>query len=348
MSRAVKVAISALAISFSSSIACLGQSEGEIQDAIENQQRQLRQSQAKFKELSETGVRLFGRKKNPASDPSAKKIQIDRLWSTLDLKHPENYHVGDWGSPGTQTAVFRVVQRVADDALLISSKRGTMFWLQGVDPGSAAEGMEFMLPVKVAITGTKTYDSVSGASRTALVMEADPEKVLRHAELAQNRDKEAGWRVWTITKTIKRTASKPAPNVIAPKAKAKVPPQSKQTRKIMAQFVEAKGGKITLLNRWGFVEGGYGEQRETVLLKELSAEDRAYVSERAKGPAKSANAQPPNETAKSPAEPTSVTPSGDMPTAGSDSGTPGDNDRRTRWLNESYNTTVRYVDEKKV
>ena len=63
---------------------------------------------------------------------------------------------------------------------------------------------------------------------------------------------------------------------------------------------------------------------------------------------KTANAQTADETAAPEAKPASKAQSGDKPTDATVGGKPDENDSRARWINETYDTTVRYVPEKKV
>ena len=300
----------------------------EMKAEIEEQNRRLREASAKFKQPIETGVSVFVFGKNK----SEKATEYGKPYSgsPLDTKAPEDFLVGDWGRPSTQAAVFTVVQKVEDDALLIQSKKGAWFWLQGVDMSKAAEGMQFMLPRIAMITGTKTYETTGAGSKTVLVMECDEDKVLREIQLIEKRDEEAGWRTWTVTTVVKRRATKTAPNIVGPKPK-KMPRESKQSSKLVAKLVEVKGGKVSLLNRAG--------QPVTVMLRQLSDADHEYIREWSTG------------TATSPSPPsTSEKPKASLPASvdAQRADVARKNDERTRWLNETYHTIVRYVASKNV
>lgn len=211
--------------------------------------------------------------------------------------------------------------------------------------------MQFMIPRIAMIAGTKSYETMGAGTKTVLIMECDEDKVLREIELIERRDEEAGWRTWTVTTVVKRKAAKTAPNIVGPKH-TKTPRESKQTSKLVAKLVEAKGGKVSLLNRAG--------QPVTVTLKQLSVGDREYIRDWSSGAQKDPASEPAAQDAvptenqastplvRDEVAATSVTGAADENTPNDGAPAAGKDDSRVRWLNETYHTIVRYVANKKV
>lgn len=101
--------------------------------------------------------------------------------------HPESMKVGDWGlfavtgkgvhAGQTGFYPFKIVQVLdAHSALVRPVASDVLFMLKGVSTKGWTDGSETPLEDLFEVTGTTTYDTVSGATRTVFVVEPEPKE----------------------------------------------------------------------------------------------------------------------------------------------------------------------------
>ena len=101
------------------------------------------------------------------------------------VKSPRDFQVGDWGC---HDLLYTVVQRVEPDTALVCLERFTdePMLLKGLDFSKVVDGTKFILQRPILISGTESYETVAGGSKTVFRIECDLKKVEAQALLEAN------------------------------------------------------------------------------------------------------------------------------------------------------------------
>ena len=122
---------------------------------------------AEHKRDMENGKKLFGENK---------RWKDSGYRGTISGKRAPDYKLDDWGNVGDS---FRAVQKISDKEYLVISKykASPVMLLRGLDMSKVTDGAEFALLHPVLIPKTYTYTTVTGASKTVLVLEVNDEAI---------------------------------------------------------------------------------------------------------------------------------------------------------------------------
>lgn len=270
----------------------------------------------------------------------------DDFAGTLFNKDLPDFRVGDWGC---SDASYTVLQKLGDDSLLASTRApfNDVVLLRGLDCSKVTDGVEFILQRPVFITGTHTYAAITGASRTVLLIECSPDRVSKLVAVeVEKKRAEARIREEALAESMRIE-------------KAQHDRRRAEEEKLQKQAIQeqaARQNKIDDAKRrtWTLSDGGQPVEAKFVRLANgvvtlqdadgkdfdirwdrLSVEDQSFVRQRkwlsiaaTEPEPKSQPSQPrPSQTKEIP----EVKPDPEKSVA---------EDRRSRWLNESYDTTV--------
>lgn len=125
----------------------------------------IRDQIAEHKKHAEVGTKLFG-EFSGGEDFSG----------TLASKNPTEYAVDDWGMCFFS---LKTISKVSKTEYLVLPKyrNAKTMLIRGLDTAKLTDGVEFVFPLPVIISGTYSYETVGGANATVLVMEHDTKKV---------------------------------------------------------------------------------------------------------------------------------------------------------------------------
>jgi hypothetical protein len=84
--------------------------------------------------------------------------------------NPSDYKVGD---SGPTSASFKAISKVSDTEYLLQPryKGAEAVLLRGFDMSKVTDGVQFILPHPITVSGTYSYTAVSGEKKTVLVLE---------------------------------------------------------------------------------------------------------------------------------------------------------------------------------
>lgn len=268
---------------------------------------------------------------------------------TLFNKDMPDFRVGDWGCSDDS---YTVLQKLGDDSLLASTRApvNDVVLLRGLDCSKVTDGVEFILQHPVFITGTHTYTATAGASRTVLLMECSTDRVskLMAVEVEKKRT-EARVREEHLAESMRLEKARQNQKRAGEEALQKQVMQAQAARQkriedakrrtwtfsdgsppVEAKFVRLANGVVTLQSADG---KGFDIRWDT-----LSPENQSFVRQR-KWMSISA---PEPEPETQPSQPQPSEPKR-LPEAKPDAEKSVVEDRRSRWLNESYDTTIYHV-----
>lgn len=119
----------------------------------------------------------------------------------LKNKNPGAYALGDWGVPSE--AAFRTLEQVSEQEYLVVATelngRGefSVFLLRGIDVSKAQDDRDFELAYPVLIDETYQYSTITGANKTILVLDAEPNKVDAKVAAIKQAAEDALYRQWS-------------------------------------------------------------------------------------------------------------------------------------------------------
>lgn len=154
--------------------------------------REIKRSQEKRKlrveKAREMAIHVFG-------DDSQWK---GKEWhGTFVKKHPNQWIKGDWGQID---ALLFVLQKLNDNEFLveIDSTRATEpILLRGFNTDRVRDGLELATKLPMVVTGTYTYVTAIGITKTILVLEYKPGITDDLARKAVEEIEDKSYRVWT-------------------------------------------------------------------------------------------------------------------------------------------------------
>ena len=310
------------------------------------------------------GAQMIAAKRERGIDSGRYLFGVDERWTaafdskgksefagTLFIKQLPDFRVGDWGCSDD---FYTVLQKLGENALLASTRApvNDVVLLRGLDCSKVTDGVEFILQRPVFITGTHTYTALAGDSRTVLLIECDTDRVskLMAAEVEKKRT-EARAREEALAESMRLEKARQEQQRAEEEARQKQAMQKEEarqkriedakrrtwafsdgSRQVDAKFVRLANGVVTLQSDDG--------KEFDIRWDRLSLEDQSFVRQRRWmniAATEPEHTTQPSEPGPRPSEAKQV------PEAKPDAAKSVVEDRRSRWLNESYDTTVYHV-----
>lgn len=256
--------------------ACCGQ---DIQQLQQNTAAALEQQRAAAKKRRAAALRqqaslAAGRALFGADERWTGKKQSE-VSGTLLGKTPPDFRIGDWGCTAVQ---FKTLSKVSNAECLVMPqvKNAEPSLLRGLDMSKVTDGVQFILQHPVVIQETYSYNAVSGARKTVLVLEVNESRLAEAT--AKIRAAAEAERAKIRAALEKRRLAEKAEQEAIEAARQRVEDAKRRIwtsgqHKVEAEFITVIGNKVTL-KRLDNVK------QITVPMDALSAEDQAFIKQR--------------------------------------------------------------------